>query len=371
MTRLGFLFILILSANLQASTITPVVEADSLTLEHSLCEYGRGLTVIETLKENLDKQIVNYLTTDAKAQLSQRIESGSRSIIAAINLEKSAAAIVSGQIKQEYQDPYLQGSETCLDASVKLTANLPQGNTNHIWQSRPSLNFVYAKGSMEGTNEAAMQQAQQVAIADALQQSLNLLTSSAPQTLAFLNAQQMQKFKQAAHQKLTADYKSLLNSWRVLNQYTKANVSYSHLLISIDTKTFESKLFDLIKLITDTQISIKSDNLQLSQQLKQLFTKRKLKVSPNNNAQLQLNASAKMIKVNNGYQASIEITAKDTQGRTVMSWQNDPGLLTVSNNRQQTLNQLLLAHLSVPDNSEYITTHIESAVFDIALGQFN
>ncbi|WP_017443949.1 hypothetical protein [Gayadomonas joobiniege] len=349
--------------------VAVTVTDDALILNDQVCEYGRGRTVADELERQIVLNFMQFLTRDNLLKVAEQTAK-TKDLIAAIKPEAVRDALVNNQLALSNQKTFFQGSDTCLMAQLVLSpANMVQTETeNGVWQL-PEVLFVYAQGQARIENPAAAYAAQQDAVINGLRKSLNLIEQKSPEILSFLKQYQQAEFNALATQALAEqDLSALLISQQSLLNYQDEKNVYSHLLVSIGSNELKQRFLAMINTVAESQLVLQASPLSLQQALRQLLTKQGITITEQRQmGRLQLTANSKMISVSRGYQALVELQLLDDKGNQLWGWQNQPSLMTVSNNTDSQLQQLLMAHLSLPDNQQTIIQQLDQALFRQAL----
>lgn len=365
-----------LSTTAQAAYEQPSMRMleQGIELSQRSCEYGRGTRVVNDLKKSLSESFIHYLTNQAKSDLAtllaeKNTEQTSVDAVAAINFPQAAAGLKNHQQQLQFAEPSWQGNETCLQASLKLTPDSKTSQTalNIDWQTTPTTVWQFSQATVDmsvkplsnskkSLEDIAMQQALQNAIANNIQ----LLAEQGASKFAIL--------KKHANKIQLADIQNLYNGWQVLNKQASDITYTTQLLVSLNSPKLEQELSHLVKKVTDSSIYLSAEPFTLKRQLLSILTANNIRIANSANAaDIHISAKASMLEQNNGYQNLIELEVTNLNKQVIWQWQNDPGLITVSNNQAQQMNQLIQAHMSLPQHQTLIIQQLEFLLLEQAL----
>lgn len=345
------------------------VKKDRLVLSQQVCEYGRGQLVVNSLNLAVNKGYIDYFSGEQWLQAITDDTFVDNSIIAAIKPKTVIEALRQNRLSDR-SEVFLQGNETCLSSHLELTADqvTQVANQEQDWQF-PKFNFVYAVGHASVERPDADYQAQQDAIANGIRQVLGLIEAKAPHLLNFLSKRQQQVFSELVTDKLLEQDLSVLlvSKQHLQNNVANGQVS-SHLLLSLNSERLLQRFSDMVQQLANVEIYINGSPDTLAIQLKQLLLERGIRLTEYpKDAALTINAKGKMVAVDGGYQALIRLELESSQQESLWAWQNSPSLMTVSGNSDNRLNQLLLAHLSLPKNQQAIVNQLDHELFNQAI----
>ncbi|EWH08236.1 hypothetical protein DS2_18373 [Catenovulum agarivorans DS-2] len=362
---------LLTSAVSASEQLQMTLNQQGIELSKSACEYGRGSRVVDSLKDSLSKDYYNYLRQNARGDLAKILTATDQQITqinsaAAINFTQAATALNNNQLNLEFAEPYWQGNETCIQANLQLTANTATEHSklNVNWQNSPSAVWQYSVASvdlaqindLQSAKDAALQQALQNAVAD----NIKLIAQQGASKFALL-AKHIDKIQ-------LADIQNLMTDWQTLAESKQAQQFNLHVLVSLDSQKLEQQLNILLKKVTGTSIYITAEPFALKRQLITLLTEHNIQItSQPAHADLQLQAQASMLEQNNGYQNLIEIAVSHSKQKIIWQWQNDPQLITVSSQDTYKANQLIQAHMSLPQHKQTIIDQLEYLLIEQAL----
>ncbi|WP_157447181.1 hypothetical protein [Catenovulum agarivorans] len=355
------------AANVQPSMLL-IEQGVELNLNN--CEYGRGSRVTESLKQSLTDSFIQYLANQARMDLADLLANSSTSTrvdsTAAIDFTQIASALKNHQQQLDFAEPYWQGNETCIQAKLILSPSAQQTapSLNIDWQTSPTTVWQFSQAQVDMLQVDKNQQAFDAAMQQALQNSV----SNNIQLVAEQGAGKFALLTKHANKIKLADVQNLFNDWQVLGQQQTQQNFTVQVLVSLNRQKLEQQLNTLVKKIATSSIYVSAEPFALKRQLLTLLTEHNITIANSvTAADMQVTAKSSMLEQANGYQNLIELEVTNLNKQIIWQWQNDPSLITVSNKQSHQVNQLIQAHMSLPQHQQTIIQQLEYLLIEQAL----
>ncbi|MGL6261544.1 hypothetical protein [Vibrio sp. WXL210] len=355
----------------------PVAQAEGIRFEQHArqgslleqgCAWGRGAQAIEDAKADAINSLKHFLRSPSAKQLTAGDFDQFIRVFDDNTRQRITSAFDQGHITPEYSDPFLRGSDTCIDATVTNDAISQIDSGSIVWGESSSQSTLVMGNSANASHISggAERQALFDAIAKGIASTFNWAVSAEQLELMGTNDNRMVV---AVRQTGQATRIVLLEQWQQLDSNPQAdgNVNATFNLAFSQPST-EKKTQIVRTHLAQPAVFIETDDKRLSDKMHHLLSQRGERVV------MDVNQAAIIVKIDSNYpesitgqQLSFTVDTQDLSGQRFSHWQNDASLIALgaSSASKQQLANTHFAHSQAQKEIEALLDDTMLKLFDL------
>ncbi|MCK8044452.1 hypothetical protein MSG37_06115 [Shewanella sp. 1CM18E] len=359
---------------LSASALELDKSQPSLALVEQGCAYGRGALAIEAAKAQALNNLRLFLLGETSFSFSTDDSQLFDEQYNQQNRELLVSGITQGTIRANYDQPEIQGDDTCI--TVRLTpptAQAQESEQDVVWDSEPTMSVVVVGEGKSKAGLTARQAAEQDAFQRAVSQVLGVMVKSGfmQQSSSNMSASANSddfNMQEVATQSLSLQTQGLISHWNEVSSLQLPDGTLTVTLdITVEKKRIEEKVAELITSLGQPTVYIDAKLPIVKQTFTDALASMGFNLSESPAAAsiiLQVLENEKITP--SGLQLELRASVVDRAGNQYGVWRNDPTFLTLPN-QPDMLNELASVHLALEDNQQALKQQLHDSVHKMAM----
>ncbi|WP_026972846.1 hypothetical protein [Aliagarivorans marinus] len=303
------------------------------------CSYGRGKQTIESAKAEAAQRLVEMMNPATIQQLSKTDQALIDSQFTEQEFASFVDAVNTRRVAVDFQQPYLQGDDTCVVAAVALAPPPSSDDIGDIaWEQGSSITIqVTGEGAADSTRQLSARQAAEMdAFARAISQVLGVAISSGylEQSYTHLLAQDdsdSTSMVDIARRSLSSHSRGYISSWNEIAVQSMEDGRVQVVLnVTVEQEKVVTELSQILDQLQHPKVFVASEIPSVREAVIQALIAKDVRTTPQRAGSTFVVAIEETIrKVQGGKQLEVRLKVIDKTGEIYAQWNNDPSLVTL------------------------------------------